>query len=297
MQVVKTASSTRHSKLVSGSLENSYVGVASRVRPLGPASIVVSGAVVSTVMVRVAGPVGWLVARTSKVCGPSASAAVVWGDVQAVKASSSMRHSKLAPGSEENSNVGVGSRVNPLGPLSIVGRDTVVSTVKVRVAGLASVLPAASVARTSNVCGPSASAAVVWGEVQVVKASSSMRQSKLAPGSEENSNVGVASRVRPLGPVSIVVCGALVSTVIVRLAGVASVLPAASVARTSNVCVPSASAAVVCGELQALKAALSTRHSKLAPGSEENSNVGVASRGQAVGPGVDRGLRRASCRR
>jgi hypothetical protein len=42
--------------------------------------------------------------------------------------------------------------------------------------------------------------------------------------------------VRPLGPESIAVCGAEVSTVQVRLAGEASVLPAESVARTSKVC-------------------------------------------------------------
>ena len=42
----------------------------------------------------------------------------------------------------------------------------------------------------------------------------------------------------PLGPVRIVVCGATVSTVQVREAGVWSMFPAASMARTSNVWEP-----------------------------------------------------------
>ena len=44
--------------------------------------------------------------------------------------------------------------------------------------------------------------------------------------------VGVVSLVGPFGPGVIVVSGATVSTVHVRVAGVASRLPAASVART-----------------------------------------------------------------
>jgi hypothetical protein len=44
------------------------------------------------------------------------------------------------------------------------------------------------------------------------------------------------------GAVSIVVCGVMVSMRQVCCAGVGSALPAASVARTSNVCVPSRSA-------------------------------------------------------
>ena len=107
--------------------------------------------------------------------------------------------------------------------------------------------------------------------VQALNAAVSTRHSKVVPGSLENEKVGVASAVSPLGPVSMVVCGALVSTMIVRLAGLASELPAASVARTSNACAPFDSAGVVCGELHEANAAVSTRHSKRAPGSEENS--------------------------
>ena len=70
----------------------------------------------------------------------------------------------------------------------------------------------------------------------------SRRHSKLDPGSEEEkANEGEASLVAPEGPESIVVSGLAVSTVKLGDAGVASVFPTASVARTSNVCEPSAS--------------------------------------------------------
>ena len=67
-----------------------------------------------------------------------------------------------------------------------------------------------------------------------------------------------------------VVFGALVSTVSEREAGEGSALPAASVARTATVWLPSASAPNVVGEVQPLNAPLSTAHSKDVPGSEEN---------------------------
>src|SRR5581483_5307400 len=115
-----------------------------------------------------------------------------------------------------------------------------------------SVLPAASVARTKIVCEPSFSCAVVCGEPQAANDPESTRHSKLDPDSEEeNAKVGVASLVVPAGPESIVVSGAVVSTVNVRESGVESVLPAWSVARTKIVCEPSFSCAVVCGEPQA----------------------------------------------
>ena len=114
---------------------------------------------------------------------------------------------------------------------------------KERVAGEASVLPAASVARTLTVWPPSASAGVVHGLVHAVQAPLSTRHVNVEPASVEvKPNAGVASLVGPLGPEVIVVSGAVVSDgaliVHVCVAGVASVLPAASVARTLNVCEP-----------------------------------------------------------
>src|SRR3954454_24231625 len=116
---------------------------------------------------------------------------------------------------------------------------------------------------------PSVSAAVVNGDAQVAKAVVSTRHWKLEPASvDANENVGVLSLLGVTSGVS-VVSGATVSMTKVCDAGVASWLPAASVARTSKVCVPSVSAAVVNGVAQLAKAAVSTRHWKLDPVSVE----------------------------
>jgi hypothetical protein len=54
----------------------------------------------------------------------------------------------------------------------------------------------------------------VWGETQLAKLCESTRQRKVAPASLElNVNVGVASIVRPGGPVVIVVSGGAASRV------------------------------------------------------------------------------------
>ena len=120
------------------------------------------------------------------------------------------------------------------------------STVKVRLAGVGSVLPAGSVARTSKVCGPSASADVVNGVVQAANAAASTRHSNVEPASVEvKVKVGrvVVGRAARAGPPVMEVSGgwlsSTVETVKVRLAGVGSTLPAASMARTSKVCGPS----------------------------------------------------------
>ena len=176
-------------------------------------------------------------------CSPSASSGVVNGDSQGSQSPASSRHSKLEPGSsEENSKVGVGSGVTPEGPESMVVCGAVASTVIEREAGVASTLPTESVERTSKLCSPSASSGVVNGDSQGSQSPASSRHSKLEPGSsEENSKVGVGSGVTPEGPESMVVCGAVASTVIEREAGVASTLPTESVARTSKLCSPSVS--------------------------------------------------------
>jgi len=73
-----------------------------------------------------------------------------------VKLPESSLHSNVDPDSlEENVNVAEVDAVVPEGPESIVVSGAVASIVQVRVAGLASVLPAASTALTENVCAPS----------------------------------------------------------------------------------------------------------------------------------------------
>jgi hypothetical protein len=209
---------------------------------------------------------------------PTLSTAVVNGDEQAAKAAASTRHwNPDAPPDPLNVNVGVVSLV-AVGPpvMSVFG--VVVSTTNVCVAGVASVFPAASVARTSKVWLPSFRTAVVNGEAHVANAAPSTRHWNVDPGSVAvNVNVGVLSLPGLSAPAVIVVFGAVVSIVKVWDAGVASTLPAASIARTSKAWMPSARAAVVSGDVQAANTAPSTRHWKLAPASLVKLKVGVVS--------------------
>jgi hypothetical protein len=149
------------------------------------------------------------------------------------------------------------------------------STLKERVAGVASTLPEASRARTANVCAPSGSTAVVCGEVQTANAAPSTRHSNVPGSLAENVYAGLTSLIAPSGPDSITVSGAPASTTNTCEAGVWSALPAPSTARTKKVCSPSSSGSVVCRDEQRANAAASTRHSNVAPASEENANSGV----------------------
>jgi hypothetical protein len=96
-------------------------------------------------------------------------------------------------------------------------------------------------ARTRKVWSPSASPARLSGLVHAPQAPPSSRHSNEEPASsEENSKVGAALELGSLGATSMVVSGAAESTVQAKLAGVASRLPAASLARTAKVWPPSA---------------------------------------------------------
>ena len=169
VQLAKAPESTRHLKLEPASeLEKPKVGVESLIlAPVaGPEAIVVSGAVASTVKLRLAAlgsslPAG-SVALTSKVWAPLLSGPTVLGDVQLAKLAESTRHLKLEPASElAKPKVGVESLVVVpfAGPLPIVvsgGCESGTSTVNVRDSGVASRLSTPSTARTSNVWEPSA---------------------------------------------------------------------------------------------------------------------------------------------
>ena len=173
--------------------------------------------------------------RAPRTCGaPAASAAVVCGDVQPAKAAASTRHSNVAPASEENANVGVVSLSGLLGPLEIVVSGAVVSTMNVCVAGLASVLPAASVARTWNVWLPSLSAASVCEDVHAANGALSTRHWNVAPASrgERERRRRVVGRRRDRRQRRVRRGG--VDHERLRAPASASVLPAASIARTSK---------------------------------------------------------------
>jgi hypothetical protein len=189
----------------------------------------------------------------------------------------------VAPASFDE-NVNEGDEVvivePPAGPVSMVVSGMTVSTLNVREAGVASGLPAGSIARTWKVWEPSASELRLRGDVQAAKAPASSRHSKLAaPSGDEKLNVAEFTVIvePPAGPESIEVSGATVSTVKLRLAGVASGLPAGSIARTWNVWEPSPRALRLRGDVQTANEPESSLHSKVAPASfDEKVNDGEA---------------------
>jgi hypothetical protein len=163
---------------------------------------------------------------------------MVSGLVQELQLPPSMRHSKVEPLSDElKEKVGVVFADGLAGLESMVVLGAVRSIVQVWLAGVASVLPAASVARAWKVWLPPVSAGEIdSGLVQDVQLPPSTRHSKVEPLSEElKLKLGVVLLDGSDGLESIVVFGAVRSTVQVWLGGVASVFPAASVARTCKV--------------------------------------------------------------
>jgi hypothetical protein len=131
-----------------------------------------------------------------------------------------------------------------------------------------SVLPAASVARTENVCEPTDSPVYVLGEVHASYEPVSSLHAKVEPDSVAvNANVAVVSVVVVGGSCVIEVSGAVVSagasTVHVKLAADWSVWPAWSLARTEKVCDPSPRPLYVLGEVHASYEPVSSLHSKV----------------------------------
>jgi hypothetical protein len=178
------------------------------------------------------------------------------GDTQAAKAAPSSEHSKLDPASlAVNENVATMSVVLVGGAEVIVVCGGVVSgacTVHEWLAGVASTFPAASRARTWKVWAPAATVYVL-GVVQPANAEPSSEHSNVDPASlEVNENDALVLVVPEVGADVMVVFGGVVSAVLVqfRVAGVASTFPAASRARTRNVCEPGATVTDV-GETQA----------------------------------------------
>ena len=132
-----------------------------------------------------------------------------------MNAPESTRHSAV-PSEAVNVKVGSFWFVGADGPEVMLTVGAAVSMVQVRAAGVASVLPDASVARTSNVWLPAESPVYVFGEVQAVKPASwveSRRHLKVEPiSSELKLKVAVVWFVGSDGPpAAIVVWGGVVS--------------------------------------------------------------------------------------
>ena len=250
--------------------------------------IEVSGATVSTDQLRVAGVASTFptasVARTEKVCVPSASAEYDFGEAQLVHAPESSLHSNEPASVDENENDAVFEPTVPSGPPVIEVSGTTVSTDHVRDAGVPSTLPTASNARTENVCAPSPSPEYDFGEAQLVHAPESSLHSNKPDSVPENPNDAAAVATVPFGPLEIEVSGATVSTDQLRVAGVASTFPTASVARAESECPPSPSAEYDFGEAQASQSPASSLHSNEPDSVAESPNDAAAVATVPLGP-------------
>src|ERR671914_2872921 len=124
----------------------------------------------------------------------------------------SSAHSNLAPGwFASKVNFALVLSVCALGPDRIVVSGAGV-TLQLRLAGVRSTLPAASIARTRSWCTPTARPVSSSGETHALYDAPSSEHWKVEPLSlEENAIVAFGLAVSALGPESIVVCGAVVS--------------------------------------------------------------------------------------
>jgi hypothetical protein len=277
--VLNAAPSRAHSNVAPASELKLKLALVELALGLGLSVIVVSGAAESIVQLCEAGVASGFpaasVARTENVCEPSASSAYSRGLVQVSKAPLSREHSNVAPASELNEKLAPAELVVTAGPLVSVVSGAVESIVQAKEAGVASMFPAASLARTEKLCSPSARPAYSFGLVQASYAPASSAHSKLAPASELNPNAAVALFAGLLGCESIVVSGALESIVQTKLTGVGSLFPAASRARTEKLCEPSPNPVNSLGLVQASKAPASSAHSNLAPASEVKEKLAL----------------------
>ena len=133
----------------------------------------------------------------------------------ALQAPPSRRHSNVEPPSLELKPKSASVELaGSLGCDVIVVFGGPVSSDHVKLAGVGSVLPAGSVARTSKACDPSARPVYAFGLVQALQAPPSMRHSKVElPSLELNEKLASADPDGSLGCAVIVVFGAAVSTV------------------------------------------------------------------------------------
>ncbi len=181
-----------------------------------------AGTTVSTVHVRVAAadvfPSASL-ARTSKVCAPSARPEWPTGEVQTPNAAPSSRHSNVTPPSvSEKPKLALVDETAPVGPESIVGTGgATVSTDQAREAD-GRVPGRVLRLHLERVRALGEARAGRAGEVQAANAAASSLHSSVTPPSvSENVNVAAVEATVPLGPESIVgIGGATVSTVQVR---------------------------------------------------------------------------------
>lgn len=154
-----------------------------------------------------------------------------------------------------------------------------------RTAGLASTLPARSLARTRNAWRPASSPRYVVGEAQERQRLWSTRHWNRERASlERNRNLAAALGLRRRGPAVTLVFGAVVSTVQLWLAVLA--LPAVSVASTTNVCRPSPRPSYRFGETHGDHGVSSMLHLRREAPVEEKLRVPDLLEDAAAGPRI-----------
>jgi hypothetical protein len=207
-----------------------------------------AGAIVSIVNARVAVPTFPAVstARTVTEWDPSASAAVVKGEVQDAKAPASVAQVTAPRWASVAVKAMLAVAVLSCWPAVGVDIDTtgaIVSETKLRVAVAA--FPAASTCLTETECAPFVEVLAANGELQLPNAPPSVEQEvvpRFASVTVKTMLVLSPGTTCPSVGDVIVTTGAVVSTVIVRVADAAPVLPTASVAVAVIACARSASA-------------------------------------------------------
>ena len=203
------------------------------------------------------------IALTWKLCDPSESDGVVNGEVHATNAAESNEHWKVEVSLAVKPKLGVVTLLGFVGvELKFVFGATI-STVHVYVAGEVSTLPAVSIALTWKLCDPSESDGVVNGEVHTANADESSEHWKVEVSLAVKPKLGVAAFDESEGVAVNDVSGAIVAILHVYVAGLASTLPAVSIALTWKLCDPSESDGVVNGEVHAANADESSEHWKV----------------------------------
>ena len=136
-------------------------------------------------------------------------------------------------------------------------------------------LPAASVARTENVCPAELSELYVAGLEQAVHNPPSSWHWNVAASVAVNAKVAVVWLVGFAGVDVMLVSGAVRSIVQAAVAGVGSTVPTVSVALTAKVWAPVARPEYVAGLEQAVQAPLSSWHWKVAASVAVNAKLAV----------------------
>src|SRR5688572_30139338 len=184
-----------HAKVLSGSVDRKSITAPSpslAMTAAGPLSMIVSGTVVSTTdhsnVVTGGSVIGAVTSTwTENVWRPVVRPSYTAGDRQGANATPSSEHEYVTGSGSlaDRTKVALVASVAAVGPLTIVTGDGILPIVQLNSSGDGSTLPAASLARTSMSCSPTARSLNVTGEEQSdQRVASSSRHSKVTPVSE-----------------------------------------------------------------------------------------------------------------